>query len=307
MQTIVLLFSVSVALFTIALFYDQGKKRDSLERRKKQLGQTVYGNRSEELSKPLTERVFVPIKNKFFGFLSKVRLTSKIGSKNSLRDERLLRQAGIRATAEGYQQFKVIISVICILISAICGIIFGKNVQQMLLFILIGPILSLLLPNYYVKSRAKNRSRKMREALPDVMDMLSVCVEAGLGLDGAIIRIAEKNKNAMTDELMLTIKEIQFGRTRRDAFKDLGDRYDIGEIKTFASAMVQGEKYGVPVKGILKTQAAKLRDSRKKAAQEKAMKSPVKIMIPIVIFIFPVIFIILMGPSVINIMDTMLK
>lgn len=305
MQTIVLLFSTATGLFFVGFFSKAGKRRDDFLRRKKQLGETAISNRTEELSKPLTERILLPIRDKCILLLSKAKITSREDSKSNLRNERLLRQAGVSISALGFQQFKIILTALCVPICGILGVVLGQTMLHSVLFLLIGFILSLLMPSYYVKAKAKSRSREMRQALPDVMDMLTVCVEAGLGLDGAIIKIGEKNKNAMTEEMMTTIKEVQFGRLRRDAFKDLGDRNDVAELKTFAAAMIQGEKYGVPIKGILKAQANKLRESRKQAAQEKAMRSPVKIMIPIVVFIFPVIFIILMGPSVINIMDMM--
>jgi len=306
MQTIVLLFSVSVALLVIALLSKKGKQSDDFLRRKMQLGQTAIGIRSEELSKPLTERVLLPFRDKLLQTLPKLRFAANTDTKSNVRNERLLRQAGIEISAAGYQLIKIIFSIACILTFGIIGFTVCNTMQQRSLFIVIGLIISILMPGYYIKSKVKNRCREIRQSLPDVMDMLTVCVEAGLGLDGAIIKIAEKNNNLLTSEMLSTIKEIQFGRTRREAFKDLGERYDVGEVKTFTAAMIQGEKYGVPVKGILKAQAAKLREARKQAAQEKAMKSPVKIMIPIVIFIFPVIFIILMGPSVINIMETLL-
>jgi tight adherence protein C len=190
--------------------------------------------------------------------------------------------------------------------AAFTGIVLGKGSSAAALWILIGILLSALLPNYYVKSRARRRQAQMRADLPQLMDMLSVCVEAGLSLDSAVVRIAEKSNGIMVRELRATIKEIQYGKSRKDAFRDLAERYDIGELRTFAAAMVQADKYGIPIKNILKAQSDKLRDARKQRAQEKAMKAPVKIMIPIVLFIFPVLFIILMGPSVINIMDMIL-
>lgn len=306
MDIIVAFFSISIGLFALGILTKSGKKRDALKRRKEELGETTLDNRTQELNKPLKERLWIPIWNKILSLLSNTKLQSKDNSKSILRKERLLQQAGISISGVGFQQLQRVIAFVGILIGILLGILFGRTILIGILFMLIGLILSILLPNYYVKAKAKQRRAEIQQSLPDVMDMLSICVEAGLGLDGAILKIGEKNKGPLTEEMIKTIKEIQLGRLRRDAFKDLGDKNDIIALKTFTAAIIQGEKYGIPIKGILKVQAAKLRESRKQTAQEKAMKAPVKIMIPIVIFIFPVIFIILMGPSVVNIMDMML-
>jgi tight adherence protein C len=306
MQTIILLFSIAVALFCIAALSEHGKATDAYRRRKESLKDAVKPVRDEELNKPIKERIIAPFLQGFTRFTANVKPKSDTRSPSYLHNERLLRQAGLSITPEGYRYFRILLTGVLVGVNAFAGIILGKGFSAAALWILIGILLSALLPNYYVKARAKRRQKQMRADLPELMDMLSVCVEAGLSLDSAVVRIAEKSNDIMVEELRATIREIQYGKSRKDAFRDLAERYDIGELKTFAAAMVQAEKYGIPIKNILKAQADKLRDARKQTAQEKAMKAPVKIMIPIVIFIFPVLFIILMGPSVISIMDMVL-
>lgn len=306
MQTIVLLFSIAVALFCIAVFSKIGKAEDAFRRRKDALKNQRKPVRDEVLNKPIKERILTPLLHGFTEYISKTKSESGTKSRPDMENEKLLRQAGLSITTEGYRNFRILLTAVLTGMAVLMGLFLGKEPSMVAVLALIGVLLSALLPSYYVKMRGKRRQKEMKNALPEVMDMLSVCVEAGLSLDGAVVRISEKSKDIMVEELRTTIKEIQYGKPRKEAFRDLAERNEIGELRAFSAAMTQAEQYGIPIRNILKAQSGKLRDARKQAAQEKAMKAPVKIMIPIVVFIFPVLFIILMGPSVINIMDMLL-
>ncbi len=306
MQTTVLVFSLAIALFGIAVLSDWGQARDDMRRRRDMLIGHETSRRDEELNKPMKERLLAPVLERLKESFFRKGPVSGRRTHWDLYYERILRQAGFSMTGPGFRQFRFLLTAILTGVAVVFGILLGKDLSSPILAALTGVLLSTLLPNYYVKSKAGKRQQEMRRAMPDLMDMLSVCVEAGLSLDGAVVRIAEKKTNLMAEELRTAIREIQYGKSRKDAFQHLAERNDIGELKTFAASMIQAEKYGIPIRNLLTTQAGKLRDARKQAAREKAMKAPVKIMIPIVAFIFPVLFIILMGPSVVNIMETML-
>ena len=140
--------------------------------------------------------------------------------------------------------------------------------------------------------------------LPDVTDILVVSVEAGLGLDSAIIQQYAKNKSVVLTELNSAIRETQMGVPRRVALKEMADRCDVKELTAFVTALLQAEQLGVSVKNVLTQQSERLRIERKQMIQAKAAKAPVKIMIPTVIFIFPVVFIILLGPAVVSLIET---
>ena len=140
--------------------------------------------------------------------------------------------------------------------------------------------------------------------LPEVMDILVVSVEAGLGLDSAIVQQYSKNKSAVLMELNSAIREIQMGVPRKTALKEMADRCDVKELTVFVTALLQADQLGTSVKSVLQVQSERLRVERKQAIQAKASKAPIKIMLPTVIFIFPVIFIILLGPAAVDIMST---
>jgi tight adherence protein C len=194
-----------------------------------------------------------------------------------------------------------------------------------LLFLVIGGILFLLLPieqiyrllillvilciplygaNFYLKRRVKRRKEQIVNDLPDVMDLLVVSVTAGLGLDAAIARQHSKNKSVVLAELNGAIREVQMGVPRKVAFKEMADRCDVKQLTAFVTSLLQAEQLGVSVKSVLTVQADRLRVERKQRIQAKAMKAPIKIMLPTVGFIFPVIFIILLGPAVVNLIAT---
>ncbi len=157
-------------------------------------------------------------------------------------------------------------------------------------------LMDLLLYNAGVK-----RQKRIRRAAPDALDMLVVCVEAGLGFDAAVAQVARNTTGPLALELARVLKEIQIGRSRTEAFTDLVARTDVAEIAAFVAALVQADGLGVPVAGVLREQAAEMRVRRRQRAEEAAQKVPVKIVFPVLFCIFPVFFVIVIGPGAIRI------
>jgi tight adherence protein C len=145
------------------------------------------------------------------------------------------------------------------------------------------------------------RQEAMRRSAPDALDMLTVCVEAGLGFDASLAQVADNTTGPLAAEFSRVLKEIRLGRSRGQAFGDLAERTDVSEIKSFVAALVQADRLGVPIAGVLREQAAELRVRRRQRAEEKAQKVPVKIVFPVLFCIFPVFFIIVIGPGAIRI------
>jgi len=151
-------------------------------------------------------------------------------------------------------------------------------------------------------SRIKKRRAAIQRQLPEVLDLLSVSVEAGLGFDAALQRISDRAKGELIDELTATYREISLGRPRSEALRNFEQRCGLEEIKSFVGAIIQAEQLGISLKNVLKSQAQQMRQLKKQRIEEKAMKTPVKIIFPLVFFVFPVLFIILLGPAIMNIM-----
>jgi tight adherence protein C len=214
--------------------------------------------------------------------------------------EKQLRLSGIYMTVPEFSFIKNSVSAFIFFVFATSAIIINIDEALKFLIFIFGLILSFLLPNYYIKSKIKGRQQKIREQLPEVLDLLCVCIEAGLGFDSSIMKISENLSGPFVDELIILQREIHMGRPRREALKNLGECSNITELKTFASSLSQAEELGISINSVLKVQSSQLRMTRKQTAQEKGMKAPVKMMLPMLIFIFPVIFIILLGPTVIQ-------
>lgn len=166
-------------------------------------------------------------------------------------------------------------------------------------FIVVG----FMMPQMWLKQRVGGRQNQIIKSLPDAFDLITTCVEAGLGLDAALSRVAEKVEGPFADELTRTLREIGLGRQRRDALKELGDRTGVPDLVTFVNAVIQAERMGSSVGTVLRVQAEQLRVRRRQRAETQAYKAPVKMIFPLVLCIFPTLFIVIMGPAVISILD----
>ncbi|WP_176717313.1 type II secretion system F family protein [Vulcanibacillus modesticaldus] len=171
----------------------------------------------------------------------------------------------------------------------------------------LGSIFGYLLPIFYLQKQIAVRRAEIERDLPYVLDILTVSVEAGLGFDSALIKVVEKTDGTLANEFNKTLQEIKMGKTRREALKDLGERTGVEDMVQFVGSIIQAEQLGVRLGSVLRVQSEDMRQKKKQRAEEKAMKAPIKILFPLVLFIFPAIFIIILGPAIINILDTMLK
>jgi tight adherence protein C len=157
-----------------------------------------------------------------------------------------------------------------------------------------------LAPDFVVGMRARKRRDAIRSQLPDALDLLAVSVEAGLGFDGAISKLIDHMDGPLTEEFGLTLNEIRIGESRQDALKKLSERADTPEISGFTRAIIQADQLGISLGRILRVQATDTRQRRQAAAEEKAMKAPIKMLIPTVLFIFPAMFLVILGPAFLN-------
>jgi tight adherence protein C len=155
-------------------------------------------------------------------------------------------------------------------------------------------------PDYFVNLKARARRERIKADLPDALDLLAVSVEAGLGFDGAIAKITEHMEGPLADEFSLTLGEMRIGESRQDALKRMADRVDAPELSSFTRAIIQADQLGTSLGRILRVQAADSRLRRQAAAEEKAMKAPIKMLFPTVLFIFPAIFLVILGPAFMN-------
>lgn len=172
------------------------------------------------------------------------------------------------------------------------------GIPRTLLFSLVAGVVGSFLPSYWLRRQIKARQEEIRKGMPDALDMLSVAVSAGLGLDGAMQTISQKWDNAVADEFGKTIREIQIGVPRTDALRSMSRRANVKEMSHFIAVLVQADQLGLSIRTVLKTQSDQMRLMRRQRAEESANQAPVKMMFPLVLLIFPAIFAVLLGPAI---------
>lgn len=163
-------------------------------------------------------------------------------------------------------------------------------------------LVGIYLPFYLVGSRARQRQNAIIKSLPDAFDLVTTSVEAGLGLDAALAKVSEKVKGPFADELKHALRDVTLGKQRRDALRELGERTGVPDLITFVNAVIQAEAMGSSIGQVLRVQADQLRVRRRQRAEEAAYKAPVKMLFPLVLCIFPTLFIVILGPAVITVM-----
>ncbi|WP_159617651.1 type II secretion system F family protein [Arthrobacter zhaoguopingii] len=193
------------------------------------------------------------------------------------------------------------------LVGAALGLMLYRNNPgvQMILLGLFITALFYFVPDLLIYNSAVKRQAAIEQELPDTLDQMLISVEAGLGFETAMARAGQNGKGPLAEEIVRTLQDIQVGRPRREAYQSMAERSTVDDLKSFVRAVVQADKYGIGIATVLKTQAKQARVKRRQRAEEKAMKLPVKTLFPLILFIFPVMFIVMLGPAAINIMRTL--
>jgi tight adherence protein C len=179
---------------------------------------------------------------------------------------------------------------------------FGRKTLVLAGFVALG----FYVPEMLLTSRIQRRQKAIRRAMPDALDLLTICVEAGLGFDGAVQKVSEKWDNELSRAFGRVIRELQLGKLRREALRDMSDRIGIPEMTSFVAAVIQSEQLGVSMAKVLRIQADQMRIKRRQIAEEAAHKAPIKMLIPMALLIFPSICIVLMTPAVLRLFQSTL-
>jgi len=254
-----------------------------------------------EMSKSFIERVLVPV-------------VTRIGRRlSAYAPKRFLDRAALRLAKAGFQKTDPFIYLGAKGVAAAAFLGLGVLVAaamraQMkdlpLLFILL-PAVGFTAPDLWLQSVGNRRKCEIGGKLPDLLDLLTVSVEAGLGFDQALMHSSEKMKGAISDEVKRLLQEMRLGRKRSDALRDMAGRVDLPDLTSFCAALIQADLLGVSIADVLRVQSDSMRQKRRQRSEEAAMKAPLKLLFPLVFFIFPTIFIILLGPAAISIMENL--
>jgi len=191
-------------------------------------------------------------------------------------------------------------------LGAVIGLLFAtillsKSSSPVVVIVALGSIvLAYFVPDLLIYNRAIKRQEEIQRSLPDILDQIVISIEAGVGFEQALTKVAEKGTGPLKDEIVRLLQDISLGMSRRDAYLALADRTSIDELRGFAKAIVQAEEYGISVASVVRGQAKEMRLSRRMRAEARAQQVPVKILIPLMLLILPVLFVIVLGPSVVS-------
>jgi tight adherence protein C len=288
-----------VCLAASAYFVGDAVTMPARERRTSVRRAAQYGDFKPALGqaqRPFRERVLAPLGERL------ARWTLKLHPRTTVEgvSTRLL-AAGLGRTISptAFLAFKSGLALVGIFL----GVLFGGAAASAggVLFCSVAFAgLGFIAPDFFVSAKARSRKDSIRAELPDALDLMAVSVEAGMGFDGAIVKLTEHMEGPLADEFALTLSEIRIGEARPDALKKLADRTGTPELASFVRAIIQADQLGISLGRILRVQATDSRLKRQAAAEEKAMKAPIKMLFPTVLFIFPAMFLVILGPAFLN-------
>jgi len=253
-----------------------------------------------ELSLPITDRVFVPLIRRISEFLVQYTPQRTVESTS-----RLLELAGNPRNMRA-ADFIVIRIVASIFFGAIVFLMMTRlgsaELNRRLLYTLGAAVLGWFLPWMLLRSMVDRRKDAIIKKLPDALDLMTICVDAGLTFNAAMQKVDEKWDDPLANEFGRVIHEMQLGKSRRQALRDMSDRMDVPDVTSFIAAVLQADQLGVGIGKVLRIQSEQMRVRRRQRAEEKAQQAPVKMMFPMVFLIFPSIFIVLLGPALFQVL-----
>ncbi|MBC7250940.1 MAG: type II secretion system F family protein [Anaerolineae bacterium] len=267
-----------------------------------------YGSRAQpvtleelELSQPFSQRIIKPM----LGGLA--RFVARFTPQQSLEATRHKLELAGRPNNWGPAEFWGIRALAGVLMAALVFLLMSMSRQplrQSLMYSGLVGALGFYLPTAWLGSKIKRRQEDVVRNLPDALDLLTICVEAGLGFDAAMSKVTEKWDNELSRAFERANREIRLGKLRREALRDMADSIGVPDLSSFVAAVIQAEQLGVSIAKVLRIQSEQMRIKRRQRAEEQARKAPVKMMIPLILLIFPSIYIILLGPALLLVVDT---
>ena len=256
---------------------------------------------TDEIDRPFSERVWEPLQARTLGLGRRLS-----GADSAERIRRKLDLAGNPPgwTVDRVTSGKIVGAVAGLVVALLFSLMLGAGTPVRIAVVLGGLVVGFFGPNLYLYQKAYDRSLQIQRDLPDAIDLMTISVESGLGFDAAVQQVSRNTDGPLADEFSRVLREMQIGQGRAAALRAMSDRTNVADLKSFVSSMVQADSFGVPVGQVLRVQSSEMRVKRRQRAEEKAQQVPVKITIPLIFCILPCLFVAVMGPAVISIMDS---
>lgn len=281
---------------------------DPVQARLTQLGSMQAKNLEElELQQPIFERTIRPLVARLSGTVA--RITSQSFSQQTEKRLALAGNPGDMRVSDwlGIKAVGTIVGVGIFFLLFVFPNVVKTPLAIGVVMLLVGAMMGYTVPEFWLGGRIKKRQKAILLMIPDALDLLTISVRAGLGFDGALGKVVEKLKGPLTEEFRRALAEIRVGKARRDALRDIVPRTEVPALSNFIGAVIQAEQLGVSISKVLQVQSEQLRIERRQRAEEMAAKAPIKMLFPLVGCIFPSLFIVILGPAIILIMDNLGK
>src|SRR6266513_2988689 len=266
---------------------------------------SVYGGEKPatleemELQRPFSERFLRPAIERLGSLLS--RSTPQKARQDLLNRLELAGRPG-NLTPEDFAAVRLVAAAVMAALGLLIGLLLGNPVY-LVISLVAGTILGYYLPVLWLKQKVDGRRTEVQKGLPDALDLLVICVDAGLGFDAALARVTDKYKNALSELLSKALRAVSLGRPRLEALDEMGRNSGVEDLHNFIQAVIQSEQFGTGIGKILRIQADEMRRKRRQRAQEKGTQATLKMMLPMVGCIFPTLWIVLLGPAVLILMQ----
>jgi tight adherence protein C len=299
-----LLLAVVVGLGILMIFIGLARTPSTNTAAMVQQRLSVYGGEKPltleevELQRPFSERFLRPAIERLGSVMS--RSTPQKARQNLMNRLDLAGRPG-NLTPEDFAAVRIVAAAVMAAVGLGIGLLLA-NVVYLVISLAAGAVLGFYLPVLWLKQKVDARRSEIQKGLPDAMDLLVIAVDAGLGFDAALARVTDKYKNALSDEFAKVLREVSLGRPRLEAMDEMGRSSGVEDLHNFIQAIIQSEQFGTGIGKILRIQADEMRRRRRQRAQEKAAQATLKMLLPMVGCIFPVLWIVLLGPAALILM-----
>lgn len=304
MQEIMLALCMAVFVGSMTMCLLQGKTAERFIFRQRLMQINLYTKKEDgnENRQEFFSRMIVSISD---GIIKRVAFLLPINARMEENLQKQLVLAGSHFKPKEYAAITFITIVCCGILGPYVVSSFFPIQMPTILAVFLGVYTGIVCRRFAITSAITKRKQAIEGDLPNVIDLLSVSTTAGLGFDQALVYVTERCTGIFVDELRMAQQQLMMGKSKRDALEGMVDRCKVDEVATFVSAVLQAEEVGISMQNILNSQSQAIRQAHRQKVEEKAAKLPVKILLPIVLFIFPVLFIVLMGPVVPSLMEMM--
>jgi tight adherence protein C len=296
---LILSFMATVMFLFLFVLFSVHERKDKMKKRI----ETFVGV-DQQIEKSTQQRGKTALKEKIADLREKGRdyFAKKLSSQKEEKLDKKLLQLGNpwNITSAEFQLYIVVCQIALPILLVVYGIISKFGTRNIIILFIVGVLGSFFLPDLYIDSKIKSRYRKALKELPDFLDLLTISLEAGLGFDLALNKVVSKGNGTLYSEFHICLEEIRLGKTRKESLSGIKDRLDFTELKSLINSILQAEKLGMSMVQIFRIKSEEEREKRRQRAEEAAMKVPVKILFPLVMFIFPSIFIVILGPAVLE-------